>query len=256
MIYLTGDTHADFKRFSSARFPDQKEMTKDDMVIILGDFGGVWNYTGESSQERWWLDWLNDKHFTTCFVDGNHENYTRLYSNEYPIIDFHGGKVHQLRDSIYHLMRGHIFDFEDKQFFVMGGAKSHDIQDGIFDMYKYKSAKLAIRALNRWQKQGKQFRVKDFSWWESEIPHEQELSFGRQKLDSVHYEVDYVLSHCLPTSVAAVGGWRESDPLTTYFDHLLQDGLKFYRWYCGHYHVERRIMGKFIIKYEDIERIL
>ena len=64
-------------------------------------------------------------------------------------------------------MRGHIFDFEDKQFFVMGGAKSHDIQDGIFDMYKYKSAKLAIRALNRWQKQGKQFRVKDFSWWES-----------------------------------------------------------------------------------------
>ena len=47
MIYLTGDTHSDFTRFSTDKFPIQKEMRKDDYVIIGGDFGGVWNYLVE-----------------------------------------------------------------------------------------------------------------------------------------------------------------------------------------------------------------
>ena len=35
-IFITGDTHADFRRFSSEVFPEQKEMTKDDHVIVCG----------------------------------------------------------------------------------------------------------------------------------------------------------------------------------------------------------------------------
>ena len=43
MIYITGDIHGDPTRFSKDAFPEQKEMTKDDYVIILGDFGLIWN---------------------------------------------------------------------------------------------------------------------------------------------------------------------------------------------------------------------
>ena len=39
MIYITGDTHAQFNRFSTKHFPEQKNMTRDDYVIICGDFG-------------------------------------------------------------------------------------------------------------------------------------------------------------------------------------------------------------------------
>lgn len=39
MVYLTGDCHADFSRFSPNIFPEQMEMTRDDFVIICGDFG-------------------------------------------------------------------------------------------------------------------------------------------------------------------------------------------------------------------------
>ena len=39
MIYVTGDCHADFTRFNTKIFPEQYEMTKDDYVIICGDFG-------------------------------------------------------------------------------------------------------------------------------------------------------------------------------------------------------------------------
>ena len=64
MIYITGDTHGNFRRFSTDIFPEQKQMTKDDYVIICGDFG-IWN---DSPEERHWLDWLNEKNFTTLFL--------------------------------------------------------------------------------------------------------------------------------------------------------------------------------------------
>ena len=52
MIYITGDTHSDFTRFTEDRFPMQSEMTKNDYVIICGDFGGVWTFEEESSREK------------------------------------------------------------------------------------------------------------------------------------------------------------------------------------------------------------
>ncbi len=67
MIYITGDTHADFAhRFNTANFPEQKEMTKDDYVIICGDFGGVWDVGWESKGEKHWLDWF-EEHAHTPF---------------------------------------------------------------------------------------------------------------------------------------------------------------------------------------------
>ena len=133
MIYIAGDTHSDFSRFTEENFPIQTEMTKNDYVIICGDFGGVWTFEKESSREKDALDWLDSKSFTTLFVDGNHENYTRLYN--YPIEEWKGGKVHKIRDSVLHLMRGEIFDIDNKKIFAFGGAKSHDIQDGILNFY-------------------------------------------------------------------------------------------------------------------------
>lgn len=50
----------------------------------------------------------------------------------YPVAEWHGGKVHRIRPHVLHLMRGQIFELEGCRFFTMGGAKSHDIEDGIF----------------------------------------------------------------------------------------------------------------------------
>ena len=99
MIYVTGDTHGPkaysvygvdgvSRRFNRNSFPEQKEMTRDDYMIICGDFGCIWNYDsrydpsrsafkdvicldhGESKEEKYWLDWLEGKSFTTVFCDG------------------------------------------------------------------------------------------------------------------------------------------------------------------------------------------
>ena len=61
MIYITGDCHGNFERFNASIFPEQNEMTKDDHVIVCGDFGGVWNKDEESKMETMILDWLDCK---------------------------------------------------------------------------------------------------------------------------------------------------------------------------------------------------
>ena len=128
MIYITGDTHGGFQRFGSKYFPQQTQMGRNDYMIICGDFGGLWD-GGQKDQH--WLDWLAEKPFTTLFVDGNHENFDLL--NALPEKEWHGGRVHEVRENILHLMRGQIFTFGGLTWFTMGGASSHDIQDGVLD---------------------------------------------------------------------------------------------------------------------------
>lgn len=41
-IFATGDTHGNFERFRPEYFPEGQELTKEDVVLQLGDFGGVW----------------------------------------------------------------------------------------------------------------------------------------------------------------------------------------------------------------------
>lgn len=243
MIYITGDTHSDFSRFTEENFPIQSEMTKDDYVIICGDFGGVWTSEEESSREKDALDWLDNKSFTTLFVDGNHENYTRLYN--YPIEQWKGGKVHKIRDSILHLMRGEIFDIDNKKIFAFGGAKSHDIQDGILNLDEEEK-------IYNYRKRGAYFRIRDFSWWDLELPTNQEMENGIENLEKVNYKVDYIISHCCPTSIQAlINPIYKRDILTDYLQQI-SEKCTFKKWYFGHYHDYRQVNAQFTLLYEDI----
>ena len=244
MIYITGDTHADFSRFELEKFPIQTEMTKDDYVIICGDFGGVWNYIVESIYEKHLLDWLDNKNFTTLFVDGNHENFERLY--RYPIEEWHGGKVHKIIDSVIHLMRGEIYDIDDKKFFTFGGASSHDIRDGILNLDEEEK-------IYEYRKRGAYFRIRDFSWWDLELPTEEEMQNGIKNPEKVNYKVDYIISHCCPTSIQTIlgNGIYKKDILTDYLQEI-SEKCEFKKWYFGHYHDYRQINSQFTLLYENI----
>lgn len=124
-IYVTGDIHAEPDRFNTENFPEQKELTRDDYMIICGDFGLVWAEDKESKREKQLLDWLEDRPYTTLFADGNHENFTRL--NAFPVEEWHGGRVHKIREHVIHLLRGEMFDLDGKKLFAFGGARTHDI---------------------------------------------------------------------------------------------------------------------------------
>lgn len=250
MIYITGDCHGDFRRFDKSIFPEQNEMTKDDVVIICGDFGGVWNQEKENGQKRWWLDWLQEKSFTTLFVDGNHENFDRLY--HYPVEEWHGGKVHKIRPSVIHLMRGQVFTIEDKKIFTFGGASSHDIQGGILepDAPDYKQKKKQL------DKGSQPYRINHISWWSQELPTKEEMEEGRRNLETNENTVDFIVSHCCASGTQTLlgGSLFEPDILTDYFEELRQK-VQFKKWFFGHYHLNRNVNAEEIAVYEQIVRV-
>lgn len=225
MIYLTGDTHGTIEigKLSRANLAVERvEPGEGDFVIILGDFGLVFAPDGQSAEERWWLKWLDEKPWTTLFIDGNHENFGRL--NALSEEEWHGGRVHRVSESVLHLMRGQIFEIDGRSFFTMGGATSHD----------------------------RQFRKEGRSWWPEELPSEEELARADAALDGCGRRVDYVLTHCAPTLVQGrINPTFLPDRLTEYLQHV-RDTTAFHRWYFGHYHVDREYDDGFCALYDCV----
>lgn len=244
MIFVTGDTHADYTRFATDSFPEQRTLSKSDYVIICGDFG-IWD---GSKEENYWLDWLEQKPFTTLFIDGNHENYDLL--GTFPVTQWHGGLVQHIRPSVIHLMRGQLYEIDGKRIFTMGGAASHDIEDGILepDAPDYKQKRTLL------EKQGKlMYRVNHRSWWQEEMPSDTEYDTARKTLDACGWEVDFIFTHCGPTSVITFmsKGFYQADRLTDFLEEINQK-CDFKYWFFGHYHDNRQIIEKHICLYEQI----
>jgi predicted phosphodiesterase len=246
MFYITGDTHADYTRFSTENFPQQKQMTKKDYVIICGDFG-IWD---DSPSQKHDFKWLESKPFTTLFVDGNHENYDIL--NQIPVEKWNGGNVQFIQPSIIHLMRGNIYQIEGKSFFAMGGAASHDIDDGILDRtdpdFKRKKSEL--------DKRYGMYRINHESWWKEEMPSNDEYDFARRTLAEHDNKVDYIISHCGPTSIIQMMGCGiyQPDALTDFLQEVSQT-CDFKGWFFGHYHRNCLINREYAELYEQIALI-
>ena len=262
MIYITGDIHGNPNRFNNRCFYEQKEMSKEDQdknfMIILGDFGLVWNDKGETPEEKSNLDILNNRSFTTLFIDGNHDCHSRL--REYPTGIWHGGKVHFIRPHVIHLMRGQVYEIEGKTFFAFGGASSHDIQDGILDPNDFVDYDDFRRTYREWNHQHKLFRVKGISWWPEELPSEEEMEEGLKNLSLHNNSVDYILTHSPYTSLLKQmdggSGLYKNDILTDYLQKIKQN-VDYNCWFCGHMHVNQRYdWERTICLYEQITRIL
>lgn len=247
MVYATGDCHGNFLRFDPQYFPEQKRMTKDDCVIVCGDLGGVWE---NSKKENRQLDWLEERPFTTLWVDGNHENFDLLA--RYPVEEWHGGKVHRIRPSVLHLMRGQVYEIDGYTFFAMGGARSHDIEDGVLDpsaddfMEQY----LALKSM------GARFRIDHRSWWKEEVPCNAEYEEALAALERNGWAVDYVITHCAPTDIARkVSCHYRTDGLTDFLQ-TVKEKLDFFYWLFGHYHRNEIIDEKYVLLYEQMVQVL
>ena len=245
-IYVTGDCHGGFQRFTTKNFPQLKGMRRDDCVMIAGDFGGIW--AGEQADGHH-LDWLEDKPFTTLFVDGNHENFDLL--NAYPEQEWNGGRVHVVRPHVLHMMRGQIFEIGGLIWFTMGGAASHDIQDGILDPAApdFERRYWTMRRMND------QFWVLGKSWWPQEVPSEVEYAEAEANLERAGWQVDCILTHCAPTSVTRVLNPNyQSDRLTDFLEKV-KERCRFSQWFCGHYHTNRVVDGRFVVQWEQTSKI-
>jgi len=195
VLYLLSDIHGD------KNFPGLKEYlsTADDrdLLIILGDTGLMY---AEKENYKEFTEFFLSSRKNIAFIDGNHENFEFL--NSFSSEKWNGGEVHRLTDKIVHLKRGHIFNLENRSFFVMGGCKS--------------SAK--------WKEMG--------LWYEQEVPTAEEIDFGVQSLANKGNHVDFILTHKYEKNNNSQPGTLEW--LTDYIDK----NVEFSHWYSGHWHCQ------------------
>lgn len=221
MIFVTGDTHIpiDIEKLNEKLFPEQQYMSRNDYVIVCGDFGGLWD---DSERHVKWLKWLAERPFTLLFADGNHENFDML--EKFPVSEWNGGKVHFIADNIIHLMRGQVFVIDGKYFFVMGGGVSTD----------------------------KDMRVEGTSWWSREMPSEEEFREGLNNLKNVGFDVDYVITHTAPSGIIEkFRSCPEEKPLNEYLRYVA-DTSRFKKWFFGHVHTDCEPEKNFIAVYDKI----
>ena len=249
MIYVTGDIHGEYWRCNDSYFPEQDEMTKNDYLIICGDFGGIWDPV-EGISEKELFHWLENRPFTTLFIDGNHENFDRLYN--YPVEEWHGGKVHKISPSVIHLMRGQIFTLDNMKIFTFGGAASHDISGGILAPSDpdFKTKELELR------RSEKSCRINHFSWWAQELPTDEEMQEGLNNLAACDNKVDVIITHCCPSSIQKLldDDKYSTNTLTDYLEQIHQ-AVEYKKWYFGHYHRNRNMSDKDVLLYRQFLRI-
>ena len=246
-IIVTGDIHGNpFQRLNLENFPEGKTYTKEDYVIILGDFGLVWD---DSAMEHSCLDWLENKPWTTLFIDGNHENYDLL--NKFPIKEWGGGRVQKIRSSVIHLLRGEVYNIGGYKFLAMGGARSHDIQDGILEV--------GDPRIKIWKKDDfKLFRINHISWWEEEIPNEEERKNALKNLAENDYKVDYILTHEAPSSDVVLMDHLlyHPDEYSKWLEMEIRQKVKYKKWFFGHYHLNLDVNEKETCLFERRIRIV
>ena len=232
-VYITGDTHGgiDVGKLSYERWPESRKLTDNDYLIICGDFGFVWN---NSATEKQWLKWFDNKPYITLYCLGNHESYD--LTKEFPIIDYLGGKVRQISKKVFCLMNGECYTIYGKKFFVMGGASSHDISDGILEPTNPDFAEKYMRM----SRQNKMFRVNHVSWWKEEIPSKEEFEHGLDTIKKNDYKFDYVISHCVcDTIIDKLSNYcYNHDVLTTWLEDNVFKKCEYKAWYFGHYHLD------------------
>lgn len=226
MIYLTGDLHGNIDYIKLINFHDRlgEHLTKNDYLIILGDFGLIWENKSDTKfgiKEAKLLNRLNNYEWTTLFIDGNHENHDRL--NTYPEVDMFGSRVGKIADSIFHLKRGHIYTINGMKFFTFGGGLSVD----------------------------KDRRIQGVSWWPNELPSRDEIEFALDNLNAHQNAVDYILTHEAPRRFIPhiFGGTidyrlhesaKYNSPVAKLLDVIYEQN-SFEKWFCGHYHDDKEI---------------
>ena len=219
MIYVTGDMHGEIERFSARNI---KKLKKQDTLIVLGDFGFLWQ-GGEAEKQL--LSLISSRKFNVLFLDGTHENHALL--KNYPVIDYCGGKVRDLGGNLKMLVRGEIYEIEGKSLFALGGGQSEDAE----------------------------FRVEGKSWWQEELPSSEEIDYARNKIKSCG-KVDFILTHEAPQKIrtSILGKDIEEHRLSRFLDELMLT-VKYDKWFFGCYHLDRKFTRMHYAVYQNVIEI-
>ena len=225
-IFVTGDIHGDIRRILN--IPDEG-LTKNDIVIVLGDFGVIWNNINITNMA---LELLGNKKFTTAFLDGNHENFNMINDMQ-EIIEWNGGRAGILPFGIIHLLRGEIYNINNKIIGICGGANSID----------------------------KAWRVEGESWWKEEEISDSDIANFEANLLKYNNKIDIMLTHDIPVSIlptVKIYSGINNDNMVSNSQLQLEkidQMVDIKKWYFGHWHIDKEINDKYECFFKNIKEV-
>ena len=227
MVYITGDIHGSigpiyelFEKFHP---------TADDIIVLLGD--AALNYTG-MLRDHIIKQELRDLKTTFFCIHGNHE----LRPSEalgYEVREYRGGKVwvEPGYPNILFAIDGEIYNFMGYSCLVIGGAYSVD----------------------------KYYRLaRGYRWFPDEQPSEEIKRTVEAVLEARNWKVDVVLTHTCPLRYEPIEVFLPMidqstvDKSTEVWLEEIEKKLTYERWYCGHYHLAKKI-DKIQFMFEDYD---
>ncbi len=240
-IYLTGDTHGCWGTAKSnvLGLKDRLEKVENgSTVIILGDFGFI--FMNHHTPKRTWLKseqdklkkmqkYCSERDIILMFIDGNHENFNRLY-NDYPLCEKYGGQCRQIDDNIYHIERGSILTINELKFFCCGGGDSVD----------------------------KAYRNFNVDWWEQEMLTKAQEDLSVDNLANNQWEVDYILTHCCTNEqILKIDDYKVLYGINSFdkFFENIEKYTKFRHWYYGHMHEDTQTDDKHTCVYGKVIKL-
>ncbi len=229
MFYITGDTHGDFSRYIP--FDAVNRPTEQDTMIVLGDAG--------LNFDRGWhdkscKDFVSGFPFTTFCIHGNHE----MRPADIPTYnkkEYCGGMVWYEEEypNILFAKDGEIYRFGEYSCIAIGGAYSAD-----------KPQRLA----------------RGWAWFENEQPSEEIKAYVESQLAKRGNQIDIVLSHTCPIQYEPVEAFLPNidqssvDKTTEEWLGALEQRLEYQRWYCGHYHISKKV-DKLRFMFQEIDTL-
>lgn len=237
MIYVTGDKHRCFE--SIEYFCDKAGTTKDDILVILGDFGV--NYFGDlrDTMEK---DYLSKLPITFVVVRGNHDRRPNADWGIKTIATdsiFGTFIVEPGFDSILYAQDGRFYGLYTTQ-----GLKYAFVAGGAYSVDKY--YRLGSYAAGN----------KNMLWFNDEQLSEKEMAevksslIRRIKIMDEPLPIDYIFTHTCPLSAVPVDMFlpyvnqSDVDNSTEIFLEDLkktmeENHVRYTKWFCGHWHTDR-----------------
>lgn len=225
MIYITGDTHGDFRRVK--RYVRDNRLAEGDTMVVLGDAGI--NYFGNSRDEQP-RKLIAKLPITVFCIHGNHEMRPATLPM-YHEGSFCGGTVYveDAYPNILFAKDGEVYDFGGVQAMVVGGAYSVD-----------KEARIA----------------KGWSWFPDEQPSDETKQLVWDRLEERDWKVDVMLTHTCPRGVEPVELFFPNvdqssvDKSTEDWLQRIAERLDFKWWYFGHFH-SSKVVGRYQLMFQD-----
>lgn len=231
MFYVSGDIHGCVEEVTS--FCERNKLSSDDTIILLGDVG--LNYFGNEYGDRKRKMALNVCGAKILCIHGNHEMRPESIST-YKQKEQYGGIV-MFEDeypNITFAIDGEIYDIAGNKAIVIGGAYSVD----------------------------KYYRLAhNLQWFSDEQPSDDVKQNVESTLDDFGWKIELVLSHTCPAKYIPTECFLPMidqstvDQSTEKWLDIIEDKLQYNRWYCGHWHIDKKIdKMRFMMRdYEIIE---